>query len=199
MTSQSNNDRIGSSASEFDLLAPVNDIRVRRARRTELAPLSQVARRTIPGAAVGLAKLAGLCKREPDTVFSFLRGAELIGGVAFLHLNCHGFDALILDEIDLHDPDPRFLASPGERPEAIYLWAISGAGRSALGHIRLRFSQPRYKAVDLYTRPVTAAGERLFAGLGFQPVPSWRPGLWAYQRTVNRAVGLGPAEFLRAA
>jgi len=171
---------------EFDRLQPSRNIKIRQAQPGELAALSQIARDTIPGAHVSDARLRSLCRSEPDTVLAFVRGTSLVGGAAFLYLNCHGADALLLDELDVHDPDPRFIAAPGESPEAIYLWAISGAGRSALGHIALRFAGPRYRAADIFTRPVTASGIRLFNELGFAPTASWRPGLWAYRRLANQ-------------
>lgn len=127
-------------------------------------------------------KLKALCARDRDTVFAFLRGRKIIGGAAFLYLNYRGHDALVLDEIDLHDPDPAFLAAPGEKPDAIYLWVIAGAGRSALGHVAKIFAARRYRSADLYTRPVTDAGIRLMTGLGFQPSLSWSPDLWVYHR-----------------
>jgi hypothetical protein len=186
MISQSNIKGIGLEGGEFDRLQPSRNIKIRQAQPGELATLSQIARDTIPGAHVSDVRLRSLCRSEPDTVFAFVRGTSLVGGAAFLYLNCHGADALLLDELDVHDPDPHFIAAPGESPEAIYLWAISGAGRSALGHVALRFAGPRYRGTDIFTRPVTASGIRLFNELGFEPMVSWRPGLWVYRRLANQ-------------
>jgi len=186
MVSQSNIKGIDLDGGEFDRLLPDRNIRIRQARPSELPVLSQIARDSIPGARVSDISLKMLCRREPDTVFAFLRGTALVGGAAFLYLNCHGADALMLDELDVHDPDPRFITARGEAPEAIYLWAIAGAGRSALGHVAQRFAAARYCAADIFTRPVTASGIRLFADMAFAPTASWRPGLWVYRRLANQ-------------
>jgi hypothetical protein len=188
MASQSNIRKISSRRDDFDSLRPDSGVIVRPARVKDLATLARIARRTIPGADVGDARLRALCLRDRNTAFAFSRGSELIGGAAFLYLNFRGLDALLLDDIDLHDPDPRLLAGPDESPEAIYLWAISGAGRSALGHVSARFSSPQYRCADIYTRPVTVPGTKLFTGLGFEPTPSWSPNLWVYRRQANQPV-----------
>lgn len=185
MASQSNISEI-SSRDAFDGLKAGSSVIVRPARLKDLATLARIARRTIPGADVGDAQLRMLCQRDRNTAFSFSRDSGLVGGAAFLYLNFRGHDALMLDHIDIHNPEPGLLAAPDETPEAIYLWAISGAGRSALGHISARFSSPQYRRADIYTRPVTVAGTKLFAGLGFEPTPSWSQDLWVYRRQANQ-------------
>lgn len=194
MKSQSINSGIDAGLAEFERLAPTAGTSARRAKSNELAALARLARETIPGANVSDRTLKALCSRDRDTVFAFLRGQKAIGGAAFLYLNYRGHDALVLDEIDLHDPDPVYLAASDERPEAIYLWAISGAGRSALGHVAKIFAGPRYRSADLYTRPVTDAGVRLMTGLGFQPSPSWSPDLWVYHRLANQSSVSAPLQ-----
>jgi hypothetical protein len=146
-----------------------------------------MARSAIPGAEVDTAWLEVLRDREPASVFSFVRAGDLIGGCAFLYLNYRGHDALVLDCLDLHRPPLDHLASAEESPDALYLWAIAGAGRSALGSISALFSSPRYRTADLYTRPVTDNGMKLFTSLGFEPACSWSSNLWVYRRLANRA------------
>src|SRR5262249_51036346 len=149
-------------ALEFDLMPPASALVVRPARSDELNSLVRMARVAVPGADVARAYLKVLRNRDPASVFAFLREGELIGGCAFLHLNYRGHDALVLDSLDLHRPPLDHLASAGECPDAIYLWAIAGAGRTALGPISALFSAARYRMADLYTRPVTDRGVRLF-------------------------------------
>jgi len=172
---------------EFDALLPSDHLSVRPAKLRELPTLARIARRAIPGVRLSGSKLKAFCVRDRDTVFSFSRSTHLVGGVAFLYLNSLGFDALILDEINLAEPEVKFLATANERPEAIYLWAISGAGLSALGHITSRFAKERYRYADIYTRPVTPEGELLMRRMGFESTSAWREGLWRYQRLTNRA------------
>jgi hypothetical protein len=186
MRSQSIQRQGGIQAAEFDLLAPASALEVRPSRADELGSLIGLARRAIPGAEVDAAYLEQLRARDPASVFSFLRGGELAGGCAFLYLNYRGHDALVLDCLDLHRPDPDHLAAAAECPDALYLWAIAGAGRSALGPISALFSTPRYRTADIYTRPVTDKGMKLFAGLGFEPASSWSANLWVYRRLASR-------------
>jgi hypothetical protein len=167
-------------------MAPVSALNVRPASPAEIASLSRMARSAIPGAEVDDAYLEVLRARGSSSVFSFLRGGELVGGCAFLYLNCRGHDALVLDCLDVHRPRLDHLASAGESPDALYLWAIAGAGRSALGPISALFAGARYRTADLYTRPVTPSGQQLFASLGFEPACSWSSNLWIYRRLANR-------------
>lgn len=187
MRSQSDQGEVRPPGPEFDLLPRASVLHVRQARHAELDALARLARRAIPGADVDGDYLDMLRARDPSSVFSFVRGDELVGGCAFLFLNYRGHDALVLDCFDVHRPDLDHLAAVGDRPEALYLWAIAGAGRSALGPISALFSTARYRMADLYARPVTERGLSLFAGLGFEPACSWSADLWVYRRIANRA------------
>ncbi len=173
-------------ATEFDLMAPASPLIVRPALGAEIASLSRMARSVIPGAEVDDTYLEVLRNRDPSSVFSFLRAGELVGGCAFLYLNYRGHDALVLDCLDVHHPRLDHLASADECPDALYLWAIAGAGRSALGPISALFAGARYRTADLYTRPVTDKGQQLFTSLGFEPACSWSSNLWIYRRLANR-------------
>jgi hypothetical protein len=187
MRSQSIQRLRGVPGPEFDLLVPTSTLDVRPARPDELGLLARMARGAIPGADVDGAYLKLLRARDPSSVFSFLRAGELVGGCAFLYLNYRGHDALVLDCLNVHRPDLDHLAAAGECPDALYLWAIAGAGRSALGPISALFAGARYRAADLYTRPVTDRGLKLVTGLGFEPASSWSSDLWVYRRLANRA------------
>lgn len=170
----------------FDFLAPVSALEVRPAERRELVALARFAGTSIPGVQADAAYLDMLQARDCESIFSFLRGGELVGGCAFLYLNYRGHDALILDDLNVGRPDVGHLAEAGERPEAIYLWAIAGAGRSALGPVSATLAGARYRNVDIYTRPVTERGRALFAGLGFEVACSWSADLWVYRRRVDQ-------------
>jgi hypothetical protein len=170
----------------FDFLLPVSKLDVRPAKRQELVSLARLAGTSIPGVKTAVDYLEMLRARDSESIFSFLRDGELIGGCAFLYLNYRGHDALLLDNLNVCAPDVDHLAGAGEAPEAIYLWAIAGAGRSALGPISARFAAARYRSADIYTRPATARGRALFTGLGFEPACSWSADLWIYQRRLDQ-------------
>jgi hypothetical protein len=143
---------------------------------------------SIPGVQPSLHNLEMLHARDPEIFFSFRRAGELVGGCAFLYLNYRGYDALILDGLNTRTPDLGHLAEAGERPEAIYWWGCTGAGRSALGPVSARLAGARYRAADIYGRVATERGGDLMTGLGFRPVSSWSGDLWVYQRRINQPV-----------
>ena len=112
----------------------------------------------------------------------------LLGGIAFLYLNCAGLDALLLDEFSLYDPPRKYLARPDEDVAAIYVWALVAQGRGAvgLGNVADILRGPRFRAADYYAQPSSSDGRAFLGALGFTPVPSFQPDLWWYQRPWNR-------------
>jgi len=188
MRSQSTQRQALDALPEFDFLLPVSALEVREAKPRELGPLARLAAASIPGVKATAQDLELLRARDPESIFSFLRAGKLVGGCGFLYLNYRGHDALILDDLNVGRPDVCHLAKAREAPEAIYLWAIAGAGRSALGPIAARLAGARYRSADIYTRPVTERGRELFASLGFAPASSWSADLWVYRRQLDQHV-----------
>ncbi len=112
----------------------------------------------------------------------------MLGGIAFLYLNCAGLDALLLDELNLNVPARRYLARHDEDVAAIYVWALVAQGRGAigLGNVAHALRGPRFRAADYYAQPSSAEGRAFLEALGFASVPSFQPDLWWYQRPWNR-------------
>ena len=96
---------------------------------------------------------------------------KLLGGIAFLYLNCKGHDALLLDSIDLKDPSREYLAHPDEEVLAIYVWALAGYGRAVagLGNVSAYLRKPRFVSANYFAQPSTIAGRDLLMALGFRP------------------------------
>jgi hypothetical protein len=153
-----------------------------------LAALADIANREIPGVNASEAGLTQFLRDDPESIFAFLRGGKLLGGVAFLYLNCQGHDALLLDEIDLKNPRLEFLARPDEEVSAIYTWALAGYGRAmiGLGNVAAHLKGPRFVGADYFAQPSTPAGRDLLIALNFKPIPSFQPDLWRYERPWNR-------------
>ncbi len=86
------------------------------------------------------------------------------------------------------NPDHALLAKPGERPAALYIWAMACRGRSvaATGTVATGFHELPFRYADYYVRPATDDGRRFSRELGFHPVASFQPDLWSYRRKVNR-------------
>jgi hypothetical protein len=180
---------------ELDKLSPTSAITVSLAAHQHLVDLVAIARREIPGVSASEAGLAQFLRDDPESIFAFERGGKLLGGIAFLHLNCRGHDALLLDDIDLKNPGREFLARPDEEVSAIYVWALAGYGRAVvgLGNAAAYLRKPRFFNADYFAQPSTAAGRDLLVAIGFTPVPSYQPDLWSYERPWKRVPPNMPA------
>jgi len=172
---------------ELDGLSPSSAITVSLATCGQLPDLVAIARREIPGVNATEAGLAHFLRADPESIFVFQRAGNLLGGIAFLYLNCRGHDALLLDEIDLKNPSREFLARSDEEVSAIYVWALAGYGRAVvgLGNVAQYLRRPRFIGADYFAQPSTAAGRDLLIAIGFRPLPSFQPDLWCYERPRN--------------
>jgi hypothetical protein len=173
---------------DLDGLLPSPAVSGEPAAHHQLGVLADIANREIPGVKVSEARLAQFLREDPESIFAFQRGGKVLGGVAFLYLNCRGHDALLLDGIDLKNPSQEFLARSDENVSAIYTWALVGYGRATvgLGNVAAHLRRPRFINADYFARPSTAAGRDLLIALGFRPIGSFQPGLWCYERSSNR-------------
>ncbi len=173
---------------DFDLLPRSAEIAVQPALRSDLGALSDMANRLVPGVQITEPGLERYYSFDPGSILTFSRKSKLIGAVAFLYLNDHGHDALLLDEVDWTHPDIGLLAGSSEPVSAIYVWAIAGVGRAmaGLGNVSAHLSQPRLAPADLYAHPSSVDGRNLNIAIGFQPIPSYQRDLWRYQRPWNR-------------
>jgi len=177
---------------ELDRLPPSTAVDAGPARLDELDQLAAIARREIPGVNAS-AGLAQCLRADPESIFSFRRAGKVIGGIAFLHLNDRGHDALLLDTIDLKHPESCYLARANENVSAIYVWALAGYGRAVLGlgSVAAHLRSSRFMDADYYAQPSSKDGRALLIALGFRPMQSFQPELWCYQRPRRRAQGLG--------
>lgn len=173
---------------DFDALPLSPDVDVRCAQFSEIATLSEIAHRLVPGVQIGAAELARYLSFDPQSIVTFSRNGRLLGGMAFLFLNDRGHDALLLDEICLTAPETRHLASAGGDVAAIYIWAIAATGRgiAGLGKAAAHLRQLRFRNADCYAQPSTVAGRDIMKATGFEPVPSFQPDLWCYERPWRR-------------
>lgn len=173
---------------ELDRLSPSSAIDVNLATREQLADLVAMARREIPGVNATEAGLAHFLSDDPESIFVFQRAGNLVGGIAFLYLNCRGHDALLLDDIDLKNPGHEFLARRDQEASAIYVWALAGHGRAVagLGSVAEYLRRPRFIGADYFAQPATKAGRDLLIAIGFGPIPSFQPDLWCYERPWHR-------------
>ena len=188
------------SRHELDGLQTTSAITVSLATHRQLDDLVSIAKREIPGVSVSEAGLAQFLRDDPESIFAFQRAGKLLGGIAFLHLNCRGHDALLLDDIDLKNPSREFLARPDQEVSAIYVWALAGYGRAivGLGSVAEYLRRPRFIGADYFAQPSTAPGRDLLIAIGFQPTPSFQPDLWCYERPWKRLAANMPVSNLTA-
>jgi hypothetical protein len=185
---------------DFDALPLSPDIDVRCAKISEIAALSAMARRLVPGVRLETAELARYFTFDPQSILTFSRKGDLLGGMAFLFLSDRGHDALLLDEICLTAPETRYLATAREEVAAVYIWAIAATGRgiAGLGKAAAHLRQERFRAADCYAQPSTAAGRDIMRATGFEPIPSFQPDLWCYERPWNRRPMRLPGSIIQA-
>src|SRR5258708_12018710 len=108
---------------DLDRLSPTSAVTVSLATPAQLSDLVAIARREIPGVSVSEAGLLQFLRSDPESIFAFERAGKLLGGIAFLYLNCRGQGALLRDGIDLKNPSHELLARPDEGVSAIFVWA----------------------------------------------------------------------------
>jgi len=177
---------------ELDRLPQTTAVDAGPARLDELEQLAAIAKREIPGVNAS-AGLAQCLQADPESIFSFRRAGKVIGGIAFLHLNDSGHDALLLDAMNLKNPERCYLARADERVAAIYVWALAGYGRAVLGlgSVAAQLRASRFMDADYYAQPSTRDGRDLLIALGFRPTQSFQPDLWRYQRPWHRRPAFG--------
>jgi hypothetical protein len=175
---------------DFDMLPRSAEIQVQAVRRSELSAVAEMGNRMVPGVQISEPDLEKYFAFDPDSILTFSRQDKLLGAVAFIYLNRRGHDALLLDEVNLAQPDFGLLAGRSEQVSAIYVWAIAGQGRAmaGLGNVSQHLSAHRLAAADLYAQPSSADGRNLMIAIGFEPIPSSQRELWRYQRPWNRGL-----------
>jgi hypothetical protein len=173
---------------DFDALPLSSDVEVRCSQFSEIAALSEMARQLVPGVQIGTAELAKYFTFDPQSILTFSRKGNLLGGMAFLFLNERGHDALLLDEICLTAPERHYLAAADADVSAIYIWAIAATGRgiAGLGKASAHLRQIRFRGADCYAQPSTVAGREIMKATGFEPIASFQPDLWCYERPWHR-------------
>ena len=185
---------------DFDALPLSENVDVRCAQFSEIAALAELAHRLVPGVRIGATELARYFAFDPESILTFSRNGDLVGGMAFLFLNDCGHDALLLDEICLTAPETHYLASANEEVAAIYIWAIAATGRgiAGLGKAAAHLRQLRFRNADCYAQPSTVAGRDIMKATGFAPVPSFQPDLWCYERPWHRLPLRMPGAIIQA-
>jgi hypothetical protein len=178
----------GGGRHDFDSLPNDADVEVRGARPAELPVLAEMACRLIPGIDMPSDILSMYLAFDPEAILSFSRRGKLLGAIAFLYLNHRGHDALLLDEICLARPEMQYLAAADENVSAIYIWALAMTGRGSAGYGKAaeHLRKPRYASANIFAQPTTQDGRGWLLATCFEPIQSFQPDLWCYERSWNR-------------
>ncbi len=163
-----------------------------------LAKIMAKARLNIPGL-TQTDDVLKVIRHNSDSVFGVTRKSkfnqaapEAEGFIAMLPLNKLGAELLAIDALETSKPNIKFLAKPGERPEAIYWWAVFAPGALAAGMALFmeKVSASQYAGIDIYARPVTEEGRRFLEVLGFREGAELKgiaaPHLWIFSRHQER-------------
>jgi hypothetical protein len=159
-------------------------LHVAPAKPREIAPLVASAQEATGVVLASVEIVATVAGKNPEALWVFHRGDRIVGGVALLMLNREGLAHLRADALDLRDPPRDCLASPGQAPAAIYVWALLGRSVAAegIGRIIERLQSAPFRDADLYAFPATRSGRSLMLALGFEPVPAHPRALYRYRR-----------------
>lgn len=173
---------------DFDALGQRSARRVRAfpAERHQLPALIELAKREIPALAAAEAAIFRVHARNQNCIWAVESRQGTIGVFSMLILSEEGFTDLLAGRLDVSDPPDGAIARSGERPSAIYLWAIvtPGVAAESFRTVSNWLSQPNYATADIFTRPTTDAGSRFAANIGFLPVGA--TGLYRFRRQLNR-------------
>ncbi len=149
---------------------------VRMAREDEIPTLHQLTVTQIGQQVAPLKAMQDVYRHNPETMWIIFRSktgdhsqAELVGYYGFLHLNKAGHEALETKTLRPRQPDMALLAAAGERPVAVYIWAIVARRLTSLTIPLLGkgLGVKRYGGLPFYATAGTMSGLNGLKGYGF--------------------------------
>jgi hypothetical protein len=150
---------------------------VRMPHFEELERIYALAVRQIGPNVATLDALQNVYRHNPETQWMLFRSStedradgQLVGYYGFLHLNAAGLAALEAQTLRPSAPDLRLVAPAGERPAAVYIWAIIAPRLNlmAIPLIGKGLGVKRYGGLPFYATAATMAGLNGLKGYGFR-------------------------------
>lgn len=150
---------------------------VRVAQYSEIEALHELTLREIGQQVAPLEAMQDVYRHNPESLWTIFRAptgdttrAQLAGYYGFLHLNQSGSEALDQRTLRPRAPDMKFLAAAGERPAAVYVWAIVAR---RLTHLTIPLvgkglGIKRYGGLKFYATAGTMGGLNGLRGYGFK-------------------------------
>jgi len=149
---------------------------VRMARADEIEALHQLTVSQIGQHVAPLEAMQDVYRHNPETLWAIFRSptgdkaqAQLAGYYGFLHLNQAGLEALEARTITPRKPDLSLLAAAGERPAAVYVWAIVARRLSTITVplVAKGLGIKRYGGLQFWATAATMGGLNGLKGFGF--------------------------------
>ena len=157
----------------------------------EIDYLTQIARIDLPEIASD-PLIGKIVEHNPETFWAVATtnqsGRDPRGFIAVLPLNEEGTLALFDGNLDTSNPKLEYIARQHQRVAALYVWCIYTQDRlaGAISLLMERYQSPKYHAVPMFCRAVTADSKRFFPTLGWTQGAHWRdrfrPDIMEYRR-----------------
>lgn len=150
---------------------------VRIARFEEIEALHQLTVSQIGTQVAPLKAMQDVHSHNPESLWIIFRSpsgdkaqSSLAGYYGFLHLNQAGYEALQKRTLTPRDPDLSLIAAAGERPAAVYVWAIVARRLTTLTIplVGKGLGIKRYGGLQFYATPATMGGLNGLKGYGFK-------------------------------
>ncbi len=183
---------LASQAPRHEPFIPLPDgtlILVRRPTDTEIDNIHGLTRAELEVSTVPLHVIKAVHKHNKDTLWGVYhasedspearRDARMVGYYGFLHLTQAGRDQVERAEFDAGDPPLELIVPHGERPAAIYIWAVVAKGVARYGTpLTARgLGRDLYGGVPIYTTAGTMGGLSSIKGYGFAAARPAQEGL----------------------
>jgi hypothetical protein len=149
---------------------------VRMAREDEIETLHQLTVSQIGRQVAPLEAMQDVYRHNPESLWIIFRSpsgdksqAQLAGYYGFLHLNEAGHKALDARTLTPRNPDLSLLTVGGERPHAVYIWAIVARKLTTLTIplVGKGLGIKRYGGLPFYATAATMGGLNGLKGYGF--------------------------------
>jgi predicted GNAT family N-acyltransferase len=102
---------------------------------------------------------------------------DMHGLFAYLPLNKLGVESLITGKFNGLSPDPDWIVSRGEQPEAVYIWLIymPGSFGRSISTVANWFDNLTEECCPVFSKSVSLQSRRLSEGMGFMPACEFYP------------------------
>jgi hypothetical protein len=150
---------------------------VRMPKFDEIETLHELTAKEIGPNVAPLEAMQDVYRHNPETMWMLFRSptedraqGQLAGYYAFLHLNKAGLEALEAKTLRPRQPDLRLIAPAGERPAAVYIWAIIARKLNllAIPLVGKGLGVKRYGGLPFYATAATMSGLNGLKGYGFK-------------------------------